>query len=1123
MATLGGRWSGSFTAGVWTINDGNRLIVRDVRDESEKPSISSVGDASATEGNTLSFTVRLSGRTSRMETYYYSTYFGGDATAERGDYDGAKQEPISVGSGQSSFTILIQTHQDADDDDETFYLYATGEADHPEAPPEPSKNRGTGTIHDDNEDEPAEKPSITSVEDASATEGSTLSFTVRLSGRTSRTETYYYTTYYGGATAERGEDYDGAVRASVSVGSGQSSFTILIQTHQDADDDDETFYLYVTGEADHPEAPPEPSKNRGIGTIHDNDTNLQSETDPEPSQSNSITTISITLKTQWENKAVLGKSINIKWEFTGEPDQVVIDLTRDGGQNWENLVILEDTITNWDWEVTGPSSDDCRIRIIGVFEEETLVDEGATFRIVDEYKYGKVITWPATGKDLMVECPQSQEMIYHIYVGKNQQIDEFTVDLSRPNGNTEDVFDITIESPSGQVVFSSDRLNAFPFTLPSPEPGIWTMNILGVKVWDDLLNVETVFGSEKVPDLDDPLDFIGIGTGEDVEDLPSWMQETFQQQGFSVTRFTVRIEDIILGDCSEDDLLCQDWQDPLQWQDFNKWPPPALWQFPIVEIKEIVQTMWNVIFLHGYGFMYFFTGEEIYDDLSSQHNSSAMLGIATSLPIVNRSMFKSLPKLWKMVRSVLRFKGGIKVVKGRSQIPPFAKDIIDYSDPDKFDFKAVYTVRDMATPYIKRRSDLETEIANLSKKKDHSSNVDEGTLRRYQGTKVQLDVMTTILGDPNGKYIPALLGRNRDGIDVRIFRKEKNGAYQYKIESNGSPGTGSGWKEFTDMDVVAQYSNHATVPPKFRGTYVIVQVKSRYSKEAIRENTDSIHKIREALNEIEEFKNNYQIVGLVGGKNFPEFHDDFVKIKNSGKMSAYIDSNLFYLHNLGMDEVYPTLIIKDAVYVNDDQHVVFRFHTDQEFSNKGWIIQRTVVGNQDLQRVSSISSKGEEGNSSVPLEYAYTDTTVEGDTQYLYRILQYNLLDLVTELDTILVSTGGIANAGLLGSVEDYPAVITTPNGDRVNDLGRISYDLVQIIGDIIGDAEVSIEIRDLSGRVVRQVYEGRDRLGSYTREWDGRDDAGQAVPPGIYLYRIGVVTEGDREAVRLGLVNVAY
>ena len=55
--------------------DGTVWLVRDASAVT-KPSISSVGDASATEGNTLRFTVRLSASTSQTETYYYSTFYG---------------------------------------------------------------------------------------------------------------------------------------------------------------------------------------------------------------------------------------------------------------------------------------------------------------------------------------------------------------------------------------------------------------------------------------------------------------------------------------------------------------------------------------------------------------------------------------------------------------------------------------------------------------------------------------------------------------------------------------------------------------------------------------------------------------------------------------------------------------------------------------------------------------------------------------------------------------------------------------------------------------------------------------------------------------------------------------
>ena len=266
------RWNSSHHG--WSVDyyDGDRLIFLD--EPAVKPSISSVGNDSATEGNTLRFTVRLSTSTSQAETYYYSTYYGGNATAERGDYDGVAEESIRVSSGRSSFTIRIDTNEDADFDDETFYLYVTGEANHPNTTPGSSKYRGTGTIRDD--DEPAVKPSISSVGNASATEGNTLSFTVRLRESTSQSETYYYSTYHGTpATAEVG-DYDGAVDQSVQVSSGQSSFTIRISTYQDADGDDEIFFVHVaknsgSGPDTNPNTTPGPSQYRGTGTIRDND------------------------------------------------------------------------------------------------------------------------------------------------------------------------------------------------------------------------------------------------------------------------------------------------------------------------------------------------------------------------------------------------------------------------------------------------------------------------------------------------------------------------------------------------------------------------------------------------------------------------------------------------------------------------------------------------------------------------------------------------------------------------------------------------------------------------------------------------------------------------------------
>ena len=97
------------------------------------------------------------------------------------------------------------------------------------------------------------------------------------------------------------------------------------------------------------------------------------------------------------------------------------------------------------------------------------------------------------------------------------------------------------------------------------------------------------------------------------------------------------------------------------------------------------------------------------------------------------------------------------------------------------------------------------------------------------------------------------------------------------------------------------------------------------------------------------------------------------------------------------------------------------------------------------------------------------------------------------------------------------PAVLT-PNGDERNDEVGLGYSLVELTGR----SWVAVAVWDLSGRQVRQVYEGLDGVGAYERMWDGRDESGRLVPPGLYLYRVSV--EADHQAVeQAGLLHVVY
>ena len=117
--------------------------------------------------------------------------------------------------------------------------------------------------------------------------------------------------------------------------------------------------------------------------------------------------------------------------------------------------------------------------------------------------------------------------------------------------------------------------------------------------------------------------------------------------------------------------------------------------------------------------------------------------------------------------------------------------------------------------------------------------------------------------------------------------------------------------------------------------------------------------------------------------------------------------------------------------------------------------------------------------------------------------------------DRMSVTTG--LSESLLYSPRLFPNPFS-PNGDGINEVVEISYKLLRVTAAV----PVAVEVFDLSGRLVKQVYSGENPLGEYSCIWDGTDMANRTVRPGLYVYRIAVDVQADRETDS-GLVSVAY
>ena len=113
--------------------------------------------------------------------------------------------------------------------------------------------------------------------------------------------------------------------------------------------------------------------------------------------------------------------------------------------------------------------------------------------------------------------------------------------------------------------------------------------------------------------------------------------------------------------------------------------------------------------------------------------------------------------------------------------------------------------------------------------------------------------------------------------------------------------------------------------------------------------------------------------------------------------------------------------------------------------------------------------------------------------------------DALASVDSDAITLIGEATGGGLLTSVDLSSPVITPNGDGINDEARFSLSVVRVADG----SPVDLRIHDLGGRLLRRIVEhGSSSAGLYEITWDGLDDNGLVVPPGIYLARLRVDTD---------------
>ena len=104
-----------------------------------------------------------------------------------------------------------------------------------------------------------------------------------------------------------------------------------------------------------------------------------------------------------------------------------------------------------------------------------------------------------------------------------------------------------------------------------------------------------------------------------------------------------------------------------------------------------------------------------------------------------------------------------------------------------------------------------------------------------------------------------------------------------------------------------------------------------------------------------------------------------------------------------------------------------------------------------------------------------------------------------------------------IGSISIESAVFT-PNGDGVNDVVGINFEMLNLAGAV----PVQAEVYDLSGRSFGVVWSKALSSGRHVAEWNGRNSRGLLVAPGVYVLSLRV--EADKGTnTEQAILSVVY
>jgi Tol biopolymer transport system component len=221
----------------------------------------------------------------------------------------------------------------------------------------------------------------------------------------------------------------------------------------------------------------------------------------------------------------------------------------------------------------------------------------------------------------------------------------------------------------------------------------------------------------------------------------------------------------------------------------------------------------------------------------------------------------------------------------------------------------------------------------------------------------------------------------------------------------------------------------------------------------------------------------------------------FITSSNAGVASAN-----FPIQN-SMDTSLPVQLSSFSA-ASTAKGVTLNWRTETEVNNVGFNVYRSTTREGNYAKIGFVDGHG---STAFSHDYSFDDRTAEADQTYFYLIESIDVEGNKERSDTISIIFNPPAQRPMptrFALHQNFP--------NPFNPETWIPFQLPR-------DADVTIEIYNLNGQIVRTLLLGKVPAGYYDERsnaafWDGRSDSGEKVASGVYFYRLKA---GDYSAVK--------